>query len=149
LILGWKYTYKKVRIVNAVSDSVTVLNKTKDDLMDEARENKIRICEAELNKVIKKMIENVGERQHKYVVEKLEKWERGDEEWGVCWEIPYSLRAIQYRASESYLPVWRALTEYFISGDEEAAKSEWKEWNDKFEKEMEEDIRMIDELIGI
>ena len=126
--LNWKYTYKKIKIVNGISDSMYALDKTKQKLMQEARKNKVRICEEELNKAIKKMIDRVGEKQHDNAVRKLEEWERGDEEWGMqSVEMPYGLSSILHRTRKDYLPSWNVLSEYFIIGDEKTAKDRGKE----------------------
>ena len=53
--------------------------------------------------------------------------EKGDEEWGANGiELPKNLQAILFRAQESYLPAWNILSDYFIEGNEEAAKDKAK-----------------------
>lgn len=125
--LNWKYTYKKIKILNGIAHSQEALDSTRLYLMEEAGKNRISICEEELNKAIKKMINRVGERQHENASKRLEEWERGDEEWGMQnLEMPRSLISILYRTEDSYLPSWNALSEYFISGDTEAARTKAK-----------------------
>ena len=126
--LGWAYTYKKIKIVNGISNSQRVLDKTRSYLLQEAGKSRVQVCEEELNRAIKKMIDRIGEKQHDNAAKRLEEWERGDEEWGMQGlEMPYNLLSILYRARDDYLPSWNALSEYFISGDVEAAKDKGKD----------------------
>lgn len=139
--LNWKYTYKKIKIVNGISDSMYALDKTRQKFIQEARDNKVKICEEELNKAIKKMIDRVGEKQHDNAVRKLEEWERGDEEWGMQnVEMPYGLYSVLYRTKEDYLPSWNVLSEYFIVGDEEAAKDRGRKID---RREEDEEIKYV------
>ena len=127
--LGWKYKYKKLRIVNAVTDSVDLLEKAKKDLVLQARKNNIEISKAELNTAIKNMLNRIGENNHKNALQKLEEWERGDEEWGANGiELPSSLKITLFRAKKSYLPAWNILSDYYIEGNEEAAKDRAKDY---------------------
>lgn len=127
--LNWKYKYTKLVIINGVNDSIHLLERSKQMLVEQARKEKVEINKTELNQAIKKMIKRVGETNHDNVVKRLEEWERGDEEWGAfAPKMPNSLFSVLYRAKENYLPGWNILTEYYIGGDEAAAKDKAREY---------------------
>lgn len=143
--LGWRYKYKKVKIINGITDSIEQLEKSKQELIKQARDEKIEINERELNNAIKKMINRIGENNHRNTVERLEEWERGDEEWGsTAPSMPYSLYSMLFRAKDTYLPAWNILSEYYISGDEDAAKDKAKEFSIDGSVEVEEDGNLIE-----
>ena len=121
--LGWKYKYKKIKIINAVTNSEDLLEKEKKNFVLQVRKNNIEITKEKLNIAIKNMLNRMGENNHRIAVQRLEEWEKGDEEWGANGiELPKNLQAILFRAQESYLPAWNILSDYFIEGNEEAAK---------------------------
>lgn len=127
--LNWKYKYTKLIIINGVNDSIHLLEKSKQALIEQARKNRVEINKTELNQAIKKMINRIGETNHANVVKRLEEWERGDEEWGsFASQMPNSLFSILYRAKENYLPGWNILTEYYIGGDIDAARDKAKDY---------------------
>ena len=138
--LGWKYKYKKVTIISAINDPTKLLEDSKQELILEARKHKVEVNKAELNYAIKKMINRVGEVNHNSAVQKLEEWERGDEEWGtIAPQMPNTLYSILYRTKENYLPGWNILTEYYIGGDEEAAKDRARDYQiDELDKESDD-----------
>lgn len=136
--LGWKYKYKKLKIINAVTDSEDLLEKEKKDLVLQGRKNNIEITKEELNHAIKSMLNRMGENNHRIAVQKLEEWEKGDEEWGASGiELPKSLQAILFRAKENYLPAWNILSDYYIEGNEKAAKDKAKDYTSREVKEDE------------
>ncbi len=119
--LNWKYKYKKIKIINGITDNVKQLEKSKQDLILQARKEKIEINKSELNQAIKKMINKIGESNYNNATKKLEEWERGDEDWG-SGDIPKNIQSLLYRTKGTYLPAWNILSEYYISGNEETAK---------------------------
>lgn len=127
--LNWRYKYTKLVIINGVNDSIHLLEESKQALIEQARKARVEINKTELNQAIKKMINRIGETNYDSAVRKLEEWERGDEEWGAfATQMPSSLFSILYRTRENYLPGWNILTEYYIGGDEKAAKDRAKEY---------------------
>ena len=76
--LGWKYEYEKLIIMKANIDSMQILNDTKNDFM----KNEVETSKIELNHVIKKMINKVGENNHINAIKKLKGLEKDDEDWG-------------------------------------------------------------------
>lgn len=128
--LNWKYKYTKLVIINGVNDSIHLLEKSKQALIEQARKDKVEINKTELNQAIKKMINRIGETNHTNAVKRLEEWERGDEEWGAfAPQMPNSLYSILYRAKENYLPGWNILTEYYIGGDIDAARDKARDYS--------------------
>lgn len=128
--LNWKYKYTKLVIINGVNDSIHLLEKSKQALIEQARKDKVEINKTELNQAIKKMINRIGETNHTNAVKRLEEWERGDEEWGAfAPQMPTSLYSILYRAKENYLPGWNILTEYYIGGDIDAARDKARDYS--------------------
>lgn len=128
--LGWKYKYKKVKIINAINDPTALLEKSKQELILEARKHKVEVNKEKLNQAIKKMINRVGEVNHTNAIKRLEEWERGDEEWGAfAPQMPNSLYSILYRTKENYLPGWNILTEYYIGGDIDAARDKARDYS--------------------
>lgn len=113
--LGWKYKYKKIKIINGITDPVNQLEKSKQELFLQARKERVEVNEKELNQAIKKMIDRVGENNYNSAVKKLEEWERGDEDWGETRsDMPKGLLSIIYRTKDNYLPDWSILSDYFI-----------------------------------
>lgn len=141
--LNWKYKYTKLIIINGVNDSIYLLERSKQALAEQARKAKVEINKVELNQAIKKMINRVGETNHNNVIKRLEEWERGDEEWGAfAPQMPNSLFSVLYRAKENYLPGWNILTEYYIGGDEEAAKDKAKDYPISVLDEASDDLEL-------
>ena len=122
--LNWKYTFQRLNIVG-------VRVKPRKGFTKEELDSVKSDCEERLNKAIKKMIDRIGKNNHNNAVRRLNEYGIGNEQikemidWNT--KVPRNLSDLLDRAKESYLLSWEALSDYFIAGDEEAAKKKGEE----------------------
>ena len=127
--LGWKYMYKKIRVHHILKDSNDLLEKTKQNLFDEAKKQRLNVDKKKLNKMILNMINNIGKNNHDNAVSKLAEYEiDGCSQEENYSQLPNSLFKLVFRTKADYLPGWNILSDYYIAGDEEAARDKAKDF---------------------
>lgn len=136
--LGWMYIYKKLRIHHILKDSTRLLEKTRQNLLDAAREKKIEINEKEINRLILNMLNNIGKANHENAINKISAFEiDGLEPEEYYSQLPNSLFKLVFRTKNNYLPGWNILSDYYIAGDEDSAKDKAKEYPTEEDADVE------------